>query len=85
MKAIERIAQHNGIEVIKDKMQEETLELHIAIDNNIEEEIIDEIADVMVVARQWAHVTGNLELINERVKYKIDRTLKRLGLSDTNE
>jgi phosphoribosyl-ATP pyrophosphohydrolase len=82
MKPIERIANHNGIAKIKDKIQEELIELHVAIDNNIEEEIIDEIADVMVTMAQWMLKTSNRAKVNERIAYKIDRTIKLFEMEE---
>ena len=71
-----------GIKPQVDMMQEEMSELGVAIGHwkrgrAREEEVITEIADVMIVARQMAYIFGEEE-VEAEVERKLERLRKRI-------
>ena len=80
MERIKILANHNGIQRIKEKMKEECGELIEAVENNVEYEIVDEVADVLVVAQQLIYKMNIWNEVESRMKYKIDRTMKKEGI-----
>ena len=79
---IHKLASVNGIQTVKAKMIEELKELLEAIEENNEEHIVEEIADVWVSTYQYI-ILKNKELDFSQMKdYKIKRTLERLGIKE---
>lgn len=77
---IHKIADKNGILIIKDKLLEELEELKEAIEHNDERNIIEEIADVIIVAEQYIYKSDMESQYKKERAYKIDRTVRRLGI-----
>ena len=77
---LKAIARHNGIHIIKDKLVEELHELLAAIKKNDEANVIEEIADVMIMCRQYVHSKGLEFELHVNTLKKIERTIERLGL-----
>ena len=75
-----KIAKSNGLRLIKAKLLEEVTELKEALESNIEPDIIEELADVLVVSDQFIWITNNAKLIKEWKRKKIDRTKRRKGI-----
>jgi len=85
MNRIHRLALVNGINMVKVKVIEELNELIVAIEGNVIEEIIDEIADVRIVISQLIHLHQIEDEISTRESYKIERTEKLLGIWEERE
>jgi NTP pyrophosphatase (non-canonical NTP hydrolase) len=82
MKPTEKILNHYGIVSQINKAIEELTELSLVLQHYVSkkatnEEVVDELADVLVMAIQLKHWFGNKE-VAERFKYKIDRQLSRI-------
>lgn len=77
---IKAIAEHNGPVLIKDKLVEEIHELLAAIEQNDEDNIVEEIADVIIMCKQYVHSKGAETQFHVTTLSKIARTKKRLGL-----
>jgi uncharacterized protein YabN with tetrapyrrole methylase and pyrophosphatase domain len=79
-KKIDKIAKRNGLGMIKYKMVEELNELIEAIEENDEQHILEEIADVWITTMQYVS-NKELEDDYEIIKHiKINRTFERLGI-----
>lgn len=46
----------------------------------ITERLVDELADVIVMVRQIAYLTGSEATVQERIGFKLDRQLRRMGV-----
>lgn len=82
---IENIAKFNDTTqektFLKDKIKEETEELQIALHRNIDEEIAEEIADVLIVLYQIMHNDKEMEIqIHDQVFTKIERTKRKYNI-----
>ena len=77
---LKKIANVNGLYGVMEKTKEECNELIEAIEGNVEEEIIDETADVFVMLFQLMLILDIENKVYDRIDYKIDRTEKRLGI-----
>ena len=80
MTKIEKIAQRNGIATIKLKLGEEARELVEAVWNNDHDNIIEEVADVFIVAMQYVKLLDVEDELKEVHEQKIKRTMERLGI-----
>lgn len=80
LEKMQSIADANGINVVKEKIKEECLELIEAINNNDDVNIIEEIADVSITMTQYLLKTDTVKEYNKQLDYKLDRTRQRLGL-----
>ena len=80
MTKIEKIAQRNGIATIKLKLGEEARELVEAVYNNDHDNIIEEVADVFIVAMQYVKLLDVEDELKEVYEQKIKRTMERLGI-----
>ena len=80
MTKIEKIAQRNGIATIKLKLGEEARELVEAVWNNDHDNIIEEIADVFIVAMQYVKLLDVEDELKEVYEMKLKRTMERLGI-----
>lgn len=75
-----------GVDAQVDMMQEECLELALAIRKHRREptkerfeDFIDEVADVIIMANQMQNVEGWQEKINERIAFKLNRLNARIS------
>lgn len=82
LKDVERIADHFGLESQKLKTVEECSELIQAIENEDFENIVEEIADVLIMIRQLIYLYEIKENVNEMIKIKIQRTLNRYNINE---
>lgn len=82
LKDVERIAFHLGLESQKLKTVEECNELIQAIQNEDFENIVEEIADVLIMVRQLIYLYDIKENVNEMIKIKIQRTLNRYKINE---
>lgn len=82
LKDVERIADHFGLESQKLKTVEECSELIQAIENEDFENIVEEIADVLIMVRQLIYLYDIKENVNEMIKIKIQRTLNRYKINE---
>lgn len=80
LKAIEKIARHNKILIIKDKLIEEAKELAEAVEENVDEHIIEEIADVLIMIQQYLIMTDSEQELDAMIDFKLNRTMERLGI-----
>jgi len=80
MSKIEAIAKKNGLVKVHDKLIEELAELTSALLNNNHKNTIEEMADVLIMIRQYIILTESLDELNEQHKFKIKRTVERLKL-----
>ena len=78
--SIEKLANHNKIYTIKYKLIEELNELLEAVEENDDKHILEECADVMIMIQQFIEINELQEEIDKMIKYKIERTFKRLGI-----
>jgi len=74
------IAEKNGVQTIKHLLLLELEELRQAIENNDEGNIIEEIQDVRILGEQYATMKNKRVESQEWYEFKIDRTMKRLGV-----
>ena len=74
------IAKHNGVQVVNEKTKEECQELIDAVEHNVIEEVIDEVADVFIMLYQQMIGNDIEKEVYDRIDFKIERTLERLGL-----
>lgn len=81
MTKIEKIAQRNGIATIKLKLGEEARELVEAVWNNDHDNIIEEVADVFIVAMQYVKLLDVEDELKEVYEMKLKRTMERLGIT----
>lgn len=92
IKAFDKIIGKYGIEIQLMKLQEELSELNEVIyyiiekyteydelDDDDIDRLIDELADVENLLMQVKHIYKLEDAVNERIRYKIDRTLKRIN------
>ena len=77
-KSIEKIADHYGYEKQKNKTIEELIELADAIIHDQEDNIIEEIADVLIMLNQLIYLKQIKEKVDQTVKEKIERQIKRI-------
>ena len=77
---VAKIAKANGIGMIKMKMTEELNELIEAIDENDEQHIVEEIADVWITTMQYVIDKGLEEEFIMIKDMKLNRTFERLGI-----
>ena len=82
MNKIQQLANINGLQTIKSITKDELEELKLAIDSNVEEGIIDELADVIITTQQLIHSMQIESQVSKRVDYKIKRQFKRFGLEE---
>lgn len=80
MNNIKILANHNGMQRIRAKLVEELNECIEAIEGNVENEIIDEIADVLLVSRQLIYKMDIWDQVESRINHKIERTMRREGI-----
>lgn len=73
-----RIMKYYGIEAQKRKLQEECAELIRAISRNDENNMLEEMADVLILIEQFKTVQRFFEKIEEIKAAKIERTIERL-------
>ena len=74
------LAKHNGVPTIKSLLLEETNELIEAIEENYETDIIQEMADVVNLIKQYVYATGQEQEFNNQFEYKVKRAKERLGI-----
>lgn len=79
-KSIKRLTEYNGSVTIKDKTKEECEELIEAIEKNDDVDIIDEVADVLVMLNQLIVSMDVKAEVRKRMEFKVRRTEERLGL-----
>ena len=79
LQKLQAIAKINGYHKIREKAYEELNELIVALDENVDEHIIDETADVFIMLYQIMMTYGIESEVYDRIDYKLDRTLKRMG------
>jgi NTP pyrophosphatase (non-canonical NTP hydrolase) len=77
---IHKIAKRNGIQTIKEKLLEELHEAIEAVESNDEIDILEELADVSIMTEQYLITKHNSFEFDEMKKYKIERTIERLGI-----
>lgn len=75
---IEKIADHYGYEKQKNKTIEELIELADAIIHDQEDNIIEEIADVLIMLNQLIYLKQIKEKVDQTVREKIERQIKRI-------
>lgn len=85
LKDVERIADHFGLESQKLKTVEECNELIAAIQNEDFENIVEEIADVLIMIRQLIYLYDIKENVNEVIEQKIQRTINRYSIEVQDE
>lgn len=73
----ESIFDYYGKENQIKKTKEELKELYSIIDDGYEDNIMDEIADCLVMLTQLKYHFG-YDRINERINYKLNRQLERM-------
>lgn len=78
MSEIKRIAEHYGWMHQRNKAIEELGELIVAIARNDRENIIEEIADVMVMIMQIEHFLLCEEEVCDIIEQKLDRQIERI-------
>ena len=83
-KNIRRIADFYKTKHQEQKLLEEVGELIIEISsnmrkNNISDNTASEIADVTILLEQLKYLYNIEEQVNEKIKYKIDRQIKRIS------
>lgn len=79
---LHKIAKRNGYHKIIDKAKEELNELIVALDENIDEHVIDETADVMIMLFQIMQTYKIENEVYDRIDYKIKRTIERLDIDE---
>lgn len=73
------ILEYFGVDHQKEKLVEEMNELELALAEGTEEEIYDEFADVFMVWIQLYNQSREFrDKVNERLDFKVKRTLKRI-------
>lgn len=77
-KSIEKIADHYGYEKQKNKTVEEMIELADAIIHDQEDNIIEEIADVLIMLNQIIYLKEISEDVDDVMKEKIARQIVRM-------
>jgi phosphoribosyl-ATP pyrophosphohydrolase len=77
---IKTIAKINGYHEIRFKAKEELQELIEALDENIDSNIIDEMADVFIMWQQLMITYHNENKVYDMIDYKLNRQLKRMGV-----
>lgn len=80
LKKIRLIAKTNSTSqnFILGKFREETMELQKALQFQGMPEIVDEIADVLIMIEQFSHVNKLDKKISKRIDYKLTRTREYL-------
>ena len=78
---LRKICNHFGVDrQIKEKLPEELYELSIECQKDGNDELkIDEIADVKVLLNQIIDAKGWEDRVNERMEFKVNRTLERIA------
>ena len=77
---ITKIADHFGLENQKVKTIEECSELITAIAKNDIDNIIEEIADVLIMVQQLRYLYDIEDNVKEMIEFKIKRTVERYGI-----
>lgn len=77
-KSIEKIADHYGYEKQKNKTIEELIELADAIIHDQEDNIIEEIADVLIMLNQIIYLKEISEDVDDVIKKKTARQIVRM-------
>ena len=77
---IKSIANHFSLEDRKIKTIEECSELITAISRNDVDNIIEEIADVVIMIRQLVYLYGIEHNVEEIMEFKLKRTVERYGI-----
>lgn len=80
LKEIKAITKQNSKahNFILGKFREETMELQKALQFGGMPEIVDEIADVVIMAHQFIHANGLSKKVSKRINYKLTRTKEYL-------
>lgn len=83
---LRRLSEANGTVIIKDKLVEELHELLVALEDNDEDAIHEEMADVTVLLVQYRMAEPvSSTVIDDIVERKIARTIERLKLDEDEE
>ena len=77
-KSIEKIADHYGYEKQKNKTVEELIELADAIIHDQEDNIVEEIADVLIMLNQLIYLKQMKKKVDQTITEKIERQIKRI-------
>ena len=86
VKDLEKIIRHYGTHNQIEKTKEELEEMIEALDENNFAHIVEEFADVMVMLNQIAIIYAiDMDILEDMMKYKIQRTLLRMKGIELNE
>lgn len=80
MNGIYELANHNSLNVIKAKLIEECNEVIEAIESGIDEHILEELADVSVLTKQYVIKSNSYDEYNEWRGKKVKRQMRRFGI-----
>ena len=82
-KKVKLIANQNGKGMILEKLKEEAKELLEGLEKNDDENIIEEVADIMLLVLQLMVIEeDNTEKIQIELERKVNRTLLRMGIKE---
>jgi phosphoribosyl-ATP pyrophosphohydrolase len=76
---IKKLAQINGMQVVREKAQEEAQELIDAIDENIKSHVSTEMADNLIMIFQLMVVYDNEDEVYDQLDFKVKRQEKRFA------
>jgi len=72
---LKKITKRNGSAFIRDKAIQEAKEFIVALERNVEEEMVDEVADILIMAVELIDSHDITEQVKKRITFKLDRTV----------